>query len=214
MPAWCEPWSWRIGSEPQGRHASVQGWVSILGKPSLPFIETKKTQKTKTQSSHALAPCLELAVKKQERPGDAAHPEHAPSSLFPHQTRTCSRSPGDTRCAPGALRGGLGGQTPGEIGCVKYASEQLQPAASDLSSPSVGSRSSRSGRPRTSAVLAWLYPQFFVASGLQFGGEGPGKDHRHPRSSIPRATDAPLCNPLVFQVLRCWEAPLGLAPQA
>ena len=85
--------------------------------------------------------------------------------------------------AVGALQGSSGSQTSGEIGCVKYASDQIQPTASNLYSQSLeflvlGLRllSRHLGHPRL------VRPECFVSLGLQLGGEGPGEDRPHPQA--------------------------------
>lgn len=58
---------------------------------------------------------------------------HILASVTPTDAHMFSR-PWEGTCALRALWGGLGRQTSREIGCIKHASDQIQPTASDLSS--------------------------------------------------------------------------------
>lgn len=115
---------------------------SLFGNPGLPYTETKKgnktkPNKTKPQSSHLLVRCLELAVKKQE--GHRRSPPKtrtAPPCLLPPQDAPASQ-PGRACLCSGCSAGKSGSQTSQEIGCVKHASDQIQPTASNLFSQSL-----------------------------------------------------------------------------
>lgn len=122
-------------------------------------------------------------MKNQERPRDAAPPEHSHPRLHcPYKMYICSHAPGSAHLCSWCFVRRFGGQTAREMGFVKYASDQIQPTASDLSSQSLWIPSLRSSpAPRQLPVapltsfLVWLLPECFVSSGLQVGGEGPGK---------------------------------------
>lgn len=129
-------------------------------------------------------------MKEQGRHRDTAQ-NHAPSAALPHKTHTCPHTPENARpCSP-CSAGRCRQPDSGEIGCGKYASDQIQPTASDLVSQSLWIPSPREAPQPPAAVLGtssvpvWLCPESSVSSGPQLGGEGPGEGRPHPWALLP-----------------------------
>lgn len=149
MLAWCEPGVGAAGQNCRADLPAVRDESASLGTQASHRLKPKKKMKTAppppppNQNTHRVAALWPLPGTGHEEMGEMlgcspspCNDAHALGSVAPADAHTFSRPMEGTRVLP-ALWGHSGQQTSREIGCVKSASDQIQPTASGPSSRSL-----------------------------------------------------------------------------